>query len=392
MGPSTLVLSYFTDGLLGFRLPDNENPADFFLDVLTGVSPREGDEDFVPRELYDLWDHLGATWVNARLLAALQQQQHLGGRVSATSASVHHAGAAPTTPAPPANDAPGAPTTADADTVLVRLRGGDSVLLPAKVLRRFSTLQRLQSLRSTTAQRPRRQSNDAVPIGAPQPSTGPSPVGGAGTPAPQQLRLPGQTSGLSLASPVPGHLGWLREAIDEEGEEDDEGGLPDGAQAADALIPATSATGDFASPFVRSGSSLPLAASLARSLSLAPREGSQLLSQAAQLRMLIAASLQEQQSGGSGGAAAAVLPSNAGSEPLGAHLSKAPHLQSAALDASVASDSHHHQEPDRQTPQERSGVPPLQLPAAGDSNQSGQPPAAAHPPSVLLSQGTPSAG
>lgn len=54
-GPVCSVLPYFH--ALGFELPANENPCDFCLDVITGVIPREGDPNFQPSDLFELWKH-----------------------------------------------------------------------------------------------------------------------------------------------------------------------------------------------------------------------------------------------------------------------------------------------------------------------------------------------
>ena len=46
LGPSEAALGWFQS--LGFRLPPNENPADFCLDVISGSIPCEGKADFTP--------------------------------------------------------------------------------------------------------------------------------------------------------------------------------------------------------------------------------------------------------------------------------------------------------------------------------------------------------
>ena len=60
LGNSEQALNYFSD--LGFQLPQNENPADFFLDVISGEVRREGDPDFQPNDLFELWE-LQGEWV-----------------------------------------------------------------------------------------------------------------------------------------------------------------------------------------------------------------------------------------------------------------------------------------------------------------------------------------
>lgn len=46
LGPSEAALGWFQS--LGFRLPPNENPADFCLDVISGSIPCDGKADFTP--------------------------------------------------------------------------------------------------------------------------------------------------------------------------------------------------------------------------------------------------------------------------------------------------------------------------------------------------------
>lgn len=60
LGSSQQALKYFEQ--LGFRLPLNENPTDFFLDVISGEVRREGDPDFQPPDLFELWETEGE-WV-----------------------------------------------------------------------------------------------------------------------------------------------------------------------------------------------------------------------------------------------------------------------------------------------------------------------------------------
>lgn len=60
LGSSEQALNYFSN--LGFVLPPNENPADFFLDVISGEVRREGDPDFQPSDLFELWAAQGE-WV-----------------------------------------------------------------------------------------------------------------------------------------------------------------------------------------------------------------------------------------------------------------------------------------------------------------------------------------
>lgn len=46
LGPGTRALPYFQS--LGFQLPPNENPADWFLDIISGIVPCPADPDFKP--------------------------------------------------------------------------------------------------------------------------------------------------------------------------------------------------------------------------------------------------------------------------------------------------------------------------------------------------------
>ena len=71
LGPSQLALNYLEE--LGFALPRNENPADFALDVLSGIIPREGHNSFQPEELVPLWNTFGERWVAAKDTPALRK-------------------------------------------------------------------------------------------------------------------------------------------------------------------------------------------------------------------------------------------------------------------------------------------------------------------------------
>ena len=46
LGPVSAALPYFSS--LGFELPPNENPADFFLDIISGIVPCKDDAAFRP--------------------------------------------------------------------------------------------------------------------------------------------------------------------------------------------------------------------------------------------------------------------------------------------------------------------------------------------------------
>jgi ABC-type multidrug transport system ATPase subunit len=53
LGPTNCALGYFED--LGFECPEHANPADFFLDVISGSVPLRG-QKFNPEDLFKLWE------------------------------------------------------------------------------------------------------------------------------------------------------------------------------------------------------------------------------------------------------------------------------------------------------------------------------------------------
>jgi len=53
-GPSEDALPYFEQ--LGFNCPAHSNPADFFMDLISGLKPREGHPEFTPEDLPRLWE------------------------------------------------------------------------------------------------------------------------------------------------------------------------------------------------------------------------------------------------------------------------------------------------------------------------------------------------
>jgi len=58
LGPSDGALPYFEG--LGFELPKNENPADWFMDVIAGKIPNDSIADFKPHKLFGFWlEHNG---------------------------------------------------------------------------------------------------------------------------------------------------------------------------------------------------------------------------------------------------------------------------------------------------------------------------------------------
>merc|ERR1712003_341096 len=54
LGSSLDAKPYFES--LGFEMPPNENPADWFMDVLSGEIPTSQIRDFKPHMLFDLWE------------------------------------------------------------------------------------------------------------------------------------------------------------------------------------------------------------------------------------------------------------------------------------------------------------------------------------------------
>ena len=59
-GPADRALDYFAS--IGFTCPEHANPADFYLDVITGETHWEGAPEYVPSDLFDLWDKNKASW------------------------------------------------------------------------------------------------------------------------------------------------------------------------------------------------------------------------------------------------------------------------------------------------------------------------------------------
>ena len=59
-GSSAQALNYFSH--LGFQMAPNENPADVFLDIISGEVRRDGDRNFQPGDLFKLWEQEGE-WV-----------------------------------------------------------------------------------------------------------------------------------------------------------------------------------------------------------------------------------------------------------------------------------------------------------------------------------------
>mmetsp|Transcript_27903 Transcript_27903/g.78895 ORF Transcript_27903/g.78895 Transcript_27903/m.78895 type:complete len:821 (-) Transcript_27903:596-3058(-) len=85
LGPSSLALPYFESK--GFCLPPNENPADFFLDVIQGQVECELDEDFAVADLYEWWQKGGPEWVaSQRVLTPAATTRSLSGQGDSQSA------------------------------------------------------------------------------------------------------------------------------------------------------------------------------------------------------------------------------------------------------------------------------------------------------------------
>ena len=54
LGPAEDAVHYFAS--IGFECPALQNPADFFMDVISGEVPCQGKPDFQPSDLFDLWE------------------------------------------------------------------------------------------------------------------------------------------------------------------------------------------------------------------------------------------------------------------------------------------------------------------------------------------------
>ncbi|BDA44911.1 probable broad substrate specificity ATP-binding cassette transporter at N-terminal half [Coccomyxa sp. Obi] len=68
-GASSAALPYFVS--IGFELPPNENPADFFLDIVSGCVPCHANPDFKPEDLYGIWEELGGAWAETAAQEAI---------------------------------------------------------------------------------------------------------------------------------------------------------------------------------------------------------------------------------------------------------------------------------------------------------------------------------
>ena len=62
LGPTSFATEYFRKEL-NFRLPQFENPADWLMDVVSGVVPRPGFPSFIPQHLPSLWMKVGQNFV-----------------------------------------------------------------------------------------------------------------------------------------------------------------------------------------------------------------------------------------------------------------------------------------------------------------------------------------
>ena len=63
MGPTEQMLTYMNR--IGFEIAENENPADFMLDVTSGSLERRGDPHFKPSDLTKLWTEEGVDFVRS---------------------------------------------------------------------------------------------------------------------------------------------------------------------------------------------------------------------------------------------------------------------------------------------------------------------------------------
>jgi ABC-type multidrug transport system ATPase subunit len=55
LGPAKELANYFQPR--GFTCPQKANPADYYMDVIAGIVPREGHKSFDADELFDMWEH-----------------------------------------------------------------------------------------------------------------------------------------------------------------------------------------------------------------------------------------------------------------------------------------------------------------------------------------------
>lgn len=55
IGPREEAVSYFQ--MIGFTIPDDESPSDYFMDVVTGKVANEFDPAFVPTDLFKYWEN-----------------------------------------------------------------------------------------------------------------------------------------------------------------------------------------------------------------------------------------------------------------------------------------------------------------------------------------------
>ena len=68
---------------IGFPVPANCNPADFYLDVAQGAVPRVGYEDFEWPELFDLWEQFRLLNTLGTIGSNLESQPFADGRTQA---------------------------------------------------------------------------------------------------------------------------------------------------------------------------------------------------------------------------------------------------------------------------------------------------------------------
>jgi ABC-type multidrug transport system ATPase subunit len=101
LGPTEYSLAHFER--IGFKLPQNENPADFFMDLISGHIERDGDANFKPQDLFTMWAKLkDGTPTSANKLLREEEDPKQGpdaGLDSATVAALHPSWAPATTSA-----------------------------------------------------------------------------------------------------------------------------------------------------------------------------------------------------------------------------------------------------------------------------------------------------
>mmetsp|Transcript_47690 Transcript_47690/g.137741 ORF Transcript_47690/g.137741 Transcript_47690/m.137741 type:complete len:1244 (+) Transcript_47690:38-3769(+) len=74
LGPSLSAASYFQG--LGFQLPASENPADWFMDIISGEVANQKDPHFKPQMLFKLWPEKKSTVIQQAARALTEADDH----------------------------------------------------------------------------------------------------------------------------------------------------------------------------------------------------------------------------------------------------------------------------------------------------------------------------